>query len=138
VPVNHLEIGVSLGKTFMQLSQHFRSGDVVGLDVEDISPGLRAQFKAAVQTRQSPKAYDVETLSGEKRPIQFGLKLERGEDVPPASCVFRRSRPSIPSEGGHPFQSKPARDSDDPGHLRALALVSALASVHVVGSASSF
>jgi len=33
------------------------------------------------------------------------------------NCAFRRSRPGIPSEGGRPFQLKPARDSDDPGHL---------------------
>jgi hypothetical protein len=54
------------------------------------------------------------------------------------ACVFRRSRPWIPSEGGHPFQSKPARDSDDPGHLLGLALLSAFSSVHLVGAASSF
>ena len=38
----------------------------------------------------------------------------------PFPCVFRRSRPGIPSEVGHPFQLKPARDSDDPGHLLGL------------------
>jgi hypothetical protein len=54
------------------------------------------------------------------------------------SCAFRRSRPGIPSEVGHPFQLKPARDSDDPGHLLGLALVSAFSSVHSTGSASSF
>ena len=55
-----------------------------------------------------------------------------------AACAFRPSRPGIPSEGGHPFQLKPARDSDDLGHVWALALVSALSSVHSTGSASSF
>jgi hypothetical protein len=62
-----------------------------------------------------------------------GAEADRG-----ALCVFRRSRPWIPSEGGHPFQSKPARDSDDPGHQLGLALVSAFSSVHLVGAASSF
>jgi hypothetical protein len=32
-------------------------------------------------------------------------------------CVFRRSRPGIPSEGGRPFPIKPAGDSNDPSHL---------------------
>jgi len=33
-----------------------------------------------------------------------------------ASCVFRRSGPPIPNEGGHRFRLMAARDSDDPGH----------------------
>jgi hypothetical protein len=53
-------------------------------------------------------------------------------------CAFRRSRPGIPSEGGHPFQLKPAGDSDDPGHLSGLAPASTFASGHSTGSASSF
>ena len=55
-----------------------------------------------------------------------------------AWCAFRRSRPAIPSEAGRLYRLKPARDSDDPGHLLGLALVSALPSVHSTGSASSF
>jgi hypothetical protein len=60
------------------------------------------------------------------------------QDPAERSCAFRRSRPGIPSEGGHPFQLKPAGDSDDPGHLLGIALVSAFASVHSTVSASSF
>jgi hypothetical protein len=51
-------------------------------------------------------------------------------------CGFRRIRPGIPSEGGHRFRSKPAGDSDDPGHLGGGALVSACSSVQAVGWAS--
>ena len=43
-------------------------------------------------------------------------------------CVFRRSRPAIPNEGGHLFQSNPAGDSDDPGHPVRHALASASSS----------
>jgi hypothetical protein len=53
-------------------------------------------------------------------------------------CVFRRSRPWIPSEGGRPFRSKPAGDSDDPGHFGGVALVSARSSGQAAGSASRF
>ena len=74
--------------------------------------------------------------------IHFSAAAVRsaGYSIRPDSfmCAFRRSGPGIPSEVGHPFQLKPARDSDDPGHLLGLALVSAFSSVHSTGSASSF
>jgi len=34
-----------------------------------------------------------------------------------AACGFRRLRPLIPNEGGHLFQSKAARVSEDPGRV---------------------
>jgi len=35
----------------------------------------------------------------------------------PIGCGFRRLRPLIPNEGGHLFQSKAARVSEDPGRV---------------------
>ena len=54
------------------------------------------------------------------------------------ACAFRRSRPGIPREGGRLFRLKPARDSDDPGHLAGQALVSTSSSGQLAGSSSSF
>jgi hypothetical protein len=56
---------------------------------------------------------------------------------PSIDCVFRRSRPVIPSEGGHLYRLKPAGDSDDPCHLPRRALVSTLSSGQLVGWSSS-
>ena len=52
-------------------------------------------------------------------------------------CVFRRSRPVIPSEGGRLYRLKPAGDSDDPCHLPRRALVSTSSSGQLVGWSSS-
>jgi len=53
------------------------------------------------------------------------------------ACVFRRSRPPIPSEVGRLYRLKPAGDSDDPCHLPRRALVSTLSSGQLVGWSSS-
>jgi hypothetical protein len=49
------------------------------------------------------------------------------------ACGFRRIRPGIPSEVGHRFRSKPAGDSDDPGHPGGAALASAWTSGQAAG-----
>jgi hypothetical protein len=52
-------------------------------------------------------------------------------------CAFRRSRPAIPGEAGRLYRLKPARDSEDPGHLGKRALASASSSGQLAGASSS-
>src|SRR5262245_40578835 len=51
------------------------------------------------------------TYRGNHGCSRFGTyAANRGDAL--TGCAFRRSRPWIPSEGGHAFRSKPAGDSD--------------------------
>jgi hypothetical protein len=69
-------------------------------------------------------AFRDERLGKRLRKIVAQLDKAVGEPIPLAcadwantKCAFRRSRPGISSEGGRLYRSKPAGDSDDPGHL---------------------
>ena len=52
-PVTYLEIGVSVGKTFFQMLQGLRSSHLVGFDLEDISPTLRAYLGPRAPSRDT-------------------------------------------------------------------------------------
>lgn len=80
---------------------------------------------------QDGASNDCEKTAGRQKVIPYMHRI--GRNV----CVFRRSRPGIPSEGSRPFRLKPAGDSDDSGHLLVGVLVSASLSVQLAGSASS-
>lgn len=43
-PVNYLEVGVSVGKNFLQLASALSNAMLTGFDVEDISPVLQSRF----------------------------------------------------------------------------------------------
>lgn len=64
--LRYLEIGVSVGKTFLQICDQFRSAQIVGLDVEDVNPALLSRFHQPQITWQAPTPYEVETLSGQR------------------------------------------------------------------------
>jgi len=49
-PVRYLEIGVSVGKTFFQISRYLKNADLVAFDIEEINPVLRDQFSVASRT----------------------------------------------------------------------------------------
>ena len=64
--LRYLEIGVSVGKTFLQICDQFRSAQIVGLDVEDVNPALLSRFHQPQVTWRAPTPYEVETLSGQR------------------------------------------------------------------------
>jgi hypothetical protein len=62
-PLSYLEIGVSVGKNFVQMCRQFPDANIVGLDVEEIYPILRSRFDTCEITKEET-TYQVETLSG--------------------------------------------------------------------------
>jgi hypothetical protein len=62
-PLSYLEIGVSVGKNFVQMCRQFPDANIVGLDVEEIYPILRSWFDSCEITKEET-AYQVETLAG--------------------------------------------------------------------------
>lgn len=65
-PVSYIEIGVSVGKNFLQMCHHFRDGSVVGLDVERVNPRLSREFASEQVVWTSERTYVVDTLTGGK------------------------------------------------------------------------
>jgi hypothetical protein len=63
--LRYLEIGVSVGKTFLQICDQFPSADIVGLDVEDVNPVLLSRFTRPKITWKADAPYEVDTLSGQ-------------------------------------------------------------------------
>jgi hypothetical protein len=62
--LRYLEIGVSVGKTFLQMSNQFPTATIVGLDVEELNPTLFSHFPQRTITWSGNAPYEVETLSG--------------------------------------------------------------------------
>ncbi len=84
-PVNYFEIGVSVGKNFLQMCHNFRDSAVVGLDVEDINPRLRREFDSEHIVLQSECTYVVDTLKGGRNSASIHLShhlLERPASPP--------------------------------------------------------
>jgi hypothetical protein len=65
--LRYLEIGVSVGKNFLQICRQFPDAISVGLDVEEVSPVLQSQFASPALEWQSDTPYSVDTFSGERR-----------------------------------------------------------------------
>lgn len=64
--INYLEVGVSVGKNFMQLCHSFNAAEMTGLDVENINPILESFLEEKHTILTSSIAYEIETLSGKK------------------------------------------------------------------------
>ena len=73
--VSYLEIGVSVGKTLLQIDRQVSNASLVGLDVEELSPILRNQFSDCVSVGEPSAPYLVETLS--KGPVEKRTSLKR-------------------------------------------------------------
>lgn len=43
-PIQYLELGVSVGKNFLQVASFLENGSLTGFDIEEINPALEAQF----------------------------------------------------------------------------------------------
>lgn len=63
-PLSYLEIGVSVGKNFLQMVERFPDAEIIGLDVEDINPVLAARFDRIETVSRSERTYPVESLAG--------------------------------------------------------------------------
>jgi hypothetical protein len=71
--LRYLEIGVSVGKNFLQMCKQFPNAISVGLDVEEINPVLQLQFPSPALEWQSDTPYSVNTFSGERREKRASL-----------------------------------------------------------------
>jgi hypothetical protein len=60
--LSYLEIGVSVGKTLLQVQIQASGAELVGVDVEEINPVLRKQFDTFEEIWRGERAYPVETL----------------------------------------------------------------------------
>jgi hypothetical protein len=43
-PIRYLEIGVSVGKNFLQVAHYLQNASIVGFDIEEINPVLKSKF----------------------------------------------------------------------------------------------
>lgn len=62
--LRYLEIGVSVGKTFLQMCRQFPTAQMTGLDVEAINPALLKFFPEPTTVWSDAQTYPVDTLSG--------------------------------------------------------------------------
>ncbi|OYW45104.1 MAG: hypothetical protein B7Z08_09100 [Sphingomonadales bacterium 32-68-7] len=62
--VQYLEIGVSVGKNFLQVCRALPDAKIVGLDIEKVNPVLAAQFASETKAWSSGIEQRVETLRG--------------------------------------------------------------------------
>lgn len=77
-PVHYLEIGVSVGKNFMQVMKAAREGDFVGFDIEDISPVITRDLKQ-LHSEEWPALADVST--GKSSAARYARKTTTRLDV---------------------------------------------------------
>lgn len=61
--VSYLEIGVSVGKTLLQMSNQLSHAHIVGVDVEDLNPVLRNNFDTCELLWRGENSSSVQTLS---------------------------------------------------------------------------
>lgn len=61
--LSYLEIGVSVGKTLLQMHNQVTNAQIVGLDVEEVNPILRDHFDTCNEVWRSKVAHPVETSS---------------------------------------------------------------------------
>ena len=125
--VRALSIGISVP------NQDFRL-----LAADNIENGINLSDEEG-QRALDPLLSDVDLLILDNLSTLCPNRSESASDawMPVQGCAFRRSRPAIPSEAGRLYRLKPARDSDDPGHLGKGALASASSSGQLAGASSS-
>lgn len=70
--LRYLEIGVSVGKNFLQIVRNV-PGQFVGLDVERINPVLAEALGGEMEARQMGKTQIVDTLSGEQTAVELSM-----------------------------------------------------------------
>lgn len=82
-PLSYFEIGVSVGKNFLQVVERFPDADLVGLDIEDINPALASRFDRIETVFRSEYAYPVESLTGraEVHLTEYRLHRRNGRPV---------------------------------------------------------
>jgi hypothetical protein len=78
--LRYLEIGVSVGKNFLQICNQFRSAEIVGLDVEEINPVLLERLGGGDVIWRAPAESDVATLSGQTVPKRASLTQIRSTE----------------------------------------------------------
>jgi hypothetical protein len=61
--LSYLEIGVSVGKTILQIHNQVSGAALVGIDVEELNPTLQQQFDTCEVIWRADAPYPVETLS---------------------------------------------------------------------------
>lgn len=69
--LSYLEIGVSVGKNFLQVARNFRHASLACLDVERINPVLAEALGGEFLETKSGKRQTVETLSGASQTIDL-------------------------------------------------------------------
>lgn len=77
---NYLEIGVSAGKNFFQLSKHLENSSIWGLDIEEINPILEQFYSNKKTIWESDNFYDFKTNRGLEIKKRFTLN-EYSEDI---------------------------------------------------------
>jgi len=68
--LNYLEIGVSVGKNWLQIIENFPDAAIFGLDVEKPNPTVAKRFQDSKVVHTAGK-FDVETLSGTPAAVQL-------------------------------------------------------------------
>ena len=75
--LSYLEIGVSVGKTLLQLNDQVSGASFVGIDIEEIYPIIREHFDTCEEIWRAESPYSVETLSnGMVNKTATALRLE--------------------------------------------------------------
>ena len=72
--IKYLEIGVSVGKNFLQLCNVFKNAEMSAIDVEDISPVLESCFEAGTTVWESEENFEIETLRQTKIEKKFSIR----------------------------------------------------------------
>jgi hypothetical protein len=64
--LSYLEIGVSVGKTLLQIERQTKNAHIVGLDIEEINPVLRDHFDSCELKWSGHATYKVDAINGRK------------------------------------------------------------------------
>jgi hypothetical protein len=60
--LSYLEIGVSVGKTLLQMNYQVSNANLVGIDIEEINPVIQEHFDTCKESWRADSAYLVESL----------------------------------------------------------------------------
>ena len=81
--LSYLEIGVSLGKNFLQVVKQFPGAEIAGIEYEDLNPVLARQFDRVEIVWQADREITVEGMDRPRRfrPTEYRLHREDGLPV---------------------------------------------------------